>query len=434
MEKITLKDYLKIAFDKKYPLKYNWAISMLTKITGEDNYIISDPTTGKILIKLDGENRELEGNYKGRPIILPEDPIRLEKGYIANISEDIDTTVGRLLANYFLLTENFGDLIPYQNRKFTVGDIEDDFIRPLLVSDKDATKGKISVTQYVKFVDSSMAIRAWSTLILVASTPKTEVEAPGIRELKDKLIKEAIKEHGPRALEDYTVIAGIDKKLSAYDDEWLKDDPSEGRGLDKKKVKANSRRKRLRMIGAEKGFKQDNKAINISHTLADGYGTNPDHLVELFNSARFGSYSRGVSTAEGGVVAKITLRATNSLTIVKGNCGSNIGYDWYVAPNNLSSIVGRAIITGPGKYKRVSTVEEAKQYAGKHVEIRSPSFCLGKGETICEVCMAEALLENPTGISLVITGVGGTILNMGMKGMHDTTVKVAEVDVDEVFS
>jgi hypothetical protein len=76
-------------------------------------------------------------------LCLRNSKISLQPGDIANYQGegDLQTTIGRLLLNYVILVDSFGDLIPYINQEWKIGQIEETYIFENLRS------GKITVEQ-----------------------------------------------------------------------------------------------------------------------------------------------------------------------------------------------------------------------------------------------------------------------------------------------
>jgi len=431
MEMISLKEYLKYSIDNKLVLKLNWVISMFSVLMESTDYCKLE--RGKIYVVADGKLVELEGGVINKPIINPEDKITLEAGYIENISEVVETTVGRLLLNYVLIAYNFNSKVPFQNKRFEVSDIENKYITTLLRDDDELTDEFISVDEYVKFVDAATYLQNWAEVISASATEKSMIPPDGIKEKKKELIEKAIREHGPDALKDYAIIANIESELKRYDKEFLKDDPSFGKLLEGK-ILNNSRKKLFLMGGAERNFSSpDEDALLIEDTLEDGLENDPVKLASHYNSIRFASYSRGTETFKGGLTAKILLRATSAIVIRGEDCGTKGFKNWTVNANNYKSIVGRYIITSSGTVL-VNTINDAKVYIGKTVKMRSPLYCISDGESICKTCAGKGLSSNENSVPLIIANIGAIILNLSMKAMHDTTIKTVELDLSDMLS
>ena len=427
---MTIKEYLKYSIDNKLVLKLNWVIAMFSIGLEDNDFIKFDKNS--ILVIIDGKDVVLDGAIKGKAVLNPTDTIKIEKGFLENVEKDEDTTVGRVLLNYVLLSSNFGSKVPYQNKRFEVSDIENEYIT-ILLKDNDDKKEGISIDEYVNFVDASTYLQNWAEVISVSATEKSMIAPDGIKQYRKKIIDEVVKEHGPDALKDYTVIAEIENKLKAYDKEFLKDDPSLGK-LMGGKILNNSRKKLFLMTGAEVNFSNpEDDAQLVEHALEDGYSNDPKELASNFNSVRFASYSRGNETYKGGLTAKILLRATSAITISKGDCKTN-GYKmWNVTKDNYKSLIGRYLVSGSTTVY-VEDINVAKSYIGKDVKMRSPMYCLSKGESICSICAGTGLSINKNSVPLIVTNIGGTILNLSMKAMHDTTIKTVKMDLGDMLS
>ena len=428
---MTKIEYLKYALSNKLPLKISWVIAMLA-ITDNDNEYVKTVGTD-IHVVINNSTEKLDGVVSKQALFSISDEISIEKNIIANAHEDMVTTVGRLLINYVLLSYVFGNKIPYQNHKFTVGDIENTYITKKLKSDKDLKPGAISIKELIDFADASSYLQNWADVISVSSTKKSILPPDGIVEYRKKVIADAIKEHGEEALKDYSVINEIETKLKQYDLEYLKDDPSLGK-LMGGKILNNSRKKVMLITGADKSFKDSNKdAVLIDNPLMDGYSKDPVKVAELFNTVRFASYSRGQETFKGGLIAKILLRATSAIVINGKDCKTKGYNDYGITSVNSKHMIGRYHIVGNNVVK-INDITEANSLIGKNIKLRSPKYCISKGEEYCETCVGENLSMNKNSISLLVTDVGGTILLIYMKRMHKVIIEVADIDLNEIMS
>jgi hypothetical protein len=76
--------------------------------------------------------------------------------------------------------------------------------------------------------------------------------------------------------------------------------------------------------------------------------------------------------------------------------------------------------------------ENIDQYVGKRVKLRSIMYC-GCDSGVCMTC-AGRLFEKLQidSIGLTTSTLTGALLNLKMKAMHDTSVKVNEIDLDDM--
>jgi len=422
--------YLKYAIDNRLPLKLMWVTSVLSVTLENTSYIRIKDKSLEVLVN--DEWLQYKGAKVGTPLLDITQKIHIPANFMVNVKEDLETTVGRVLFNYVVLAYPFGSKVPFINKRFTPDDIEEVYIANLLQD--DPKEHELSVPEYINFVDACTYIQNWADIIVYSSTEKSILPPPGIKEYKAKLIKEAKDKYGPDAMKDQAVIVDIETKMKEYDREFLKDDPSLDR-LASGKILNNSRKKLYLSIGVEKGMGAGSDKTNmIEHSFLDGYGDNPEDLASIFNSVRNASYQRGAETANGGLGAKILLRATSAIEVKGPDCKTKIGKHWDVTNKNNSALVGRYVMNGD-KVTLVEDLEASKAYIGKSIEVRSPLYCKNNdGETFCSICGGVGLSSNPSSVSLVISSMGGTILYISMAAMHDVTISSSRLDLDEALS
>jgi hypothetical protein len=57
---------------------------------------------------------------------------------------------------------------------------------------------------------------------------------------------------------------------------------------------------------------------------------------------------------------------------------------------------------------------------------------MSNDENFCEVCVGSRLAKHPTGVSMSITEIGGTLLGIFMAAMHAKDLKVHDVTLDMI--
>ena len=398
---------------------------------------ISDNTENKYfkyinkeyIVKLeDKEEVKIINNLKDRPLLVIKDIVDLTNKEMSCIKNKVNTTLGIAIANYLLIEKPFKDKIEYINGEVKIKSIESKIKRQLDNGKEDS----ISVKEYIKFADNVMFLDGITRLVTVSATYKSVLPPPGIKEYKEKLIKEFKAKYGDDVFKDYTRVAELEAKLKEYDDEWLKDDPSYGK-LISGKVKNVSRAKLFLMYGAEVAFDKKGIANTVTESLSEGWPDDKKKLSNMYNASRAGSYDRGAETQNGGVSAKVILRATNSIKIVKGDCGSKIGLPIIINNTNLEYLIGRNIITNNGDIISVDE-EYLKKNIGKKITLRSPSYCLTPNNNICEVCAGKNLTDYKDAVSLIVLKLSSTLLYISMSSMHGVQLKQVSLDLDEAIS
>jgi len=418
------QEYLKYAIKKKLLDKLNWYYSVLTLQSGD--FVENE------FIKY--ENKKYHAMVEGSYVIIDDattqlfdikDKVVLTKSDLPNIKKSVVTDIGLVIVNYILLSNNFGSKIEYINGKMSVGSIEKIIVKML-------NNDTISIKEYTGFVDSCSFLTNFSRLVSVSATTKNIVPPPGIKEYKKKALIEMDEEYGKDWDKDFTLVKKFEDKLTTFDSEWMKGDPSDGK-LVSGKVKGAGRTKTFLMFGAEAGFDRSGKATTITSSLDEGWPEDSDKLASMFNSSRSGSFDRGSETQKGGVTAKVVLRATNSVKINPGvDCGSKIGKSILVNNINKQYIVDRYIlINSNSMLLDESTVEK---YVGKEIDIRSPQYCKLEKNNLCSICVGKKLERHKDGISLLMTDISATILAISLSAMHFKELSTVELKMDETLT
>ena len=426
MDKIDIKSYILKSIELDYPANFKWLTDMFS-------YIVEDPfedefvkiEKGYFYVKVDNDILLLTDDYKNMVLDIKM-KIKVPKGFLPNIKNDIETTVGRLIANYLLLARIFGDKIDYINEPFNVSLIEDVYIAKYLEIDKKDPKN-ITVDEYTKFIDSASYLTRLNRLIVHAGSPLSITRPNDIENYRKKLIEEAKKKYGEDAMQRLDVVGEIDKKLEEYEKSYLKDDPTLTPKVSGKTLTA------MKKMYASYGhggdfFYNDGKAHYIEESLEEGWNKDKEDISIIYNDIRSASYKRGAETQKGGYTAKQGLRATTDLKIVKGDCGSKVGLNVKLTNDNYKNYLGRYIIQN-GK-PILLTDDNIKSYINKIVSIRTPMYCHMENN-YCSTCMGKNVENYQNGISIMVINMAGVILNSSMKAMHDQSVKLAKLDMND---
>lgn len=428
-------DYFRYALKSRLPLKLQWVYTFFSCTPKPsklpDNNIVTNEYT-KIdfsnrdyYVKVDNEYILLE-DYKfdtHQPVFLKDMVISLTNEEIVNIPKIVETKIGRALFNYIVLARNFGTAIPYINEKTSIEDIES------IIVDK-MYKNEIIPSQYVNFTDSVIFIESLSRIFVIAATEKNIMPPENIDKIKKEILAEFDNKYGKEWKKDLVKVTEFEDRLKKVDNEWLADDPTLGKILNKK-VKDNARVKMFLTNIPGAGFKgSESEAVLIENSLSEGYPKDKDKLTAIFNDSRFGSYSRGKETQKGGAAAKDILRATSNVTIVEGDCGAKIGKKVTILKNTANSYKGRYLID---KNRKLVPIDEPKEYIGQTIEVRSPLTCKAKDGKLCSICMGRSVSKFKTGISLMVTEISGALLEMSLKAMHAKNQQIKTIDITKIM-
>lgn len=356
-----------------------------------------------------------------KPLCDCVDPCILNKGVIANYNgpDGLKTTIGRVIVNYLLLAEPFGDIVPYINER--LDDKLGDIVTNLLLQEKVTADQHRHYTRNLNFIGNS------PEFVSPNLTVKALTTSPDV--LKKR--KELMEKYGDKIKQgDAMAMAAVEKGLIEMDKEYLKDDLSmRYLAIDEKKMFNNVRKKLLLTHGSVNKFGDKSNFDFIPTSLEEGYQQKT--LSETFNEIRDGSYSRSTETAKGGAESKVLLRVFQNTRITEKNCGSTQYLSVKVKPYNSKEYMYRYYNTGGNKLELV-TDKNYKSLEGKTVQFRSPLYCHAK-TGFCDVCMGQLFSTiGQKALASSANEIGSTILSLSMKAMHTSGVSVVALgDLDD---
>lgn len=379
---------------------------------------------------VDNQLEVIEDADPTQPLFTWDDVVTVTPDLCINVKEPKETRMGNLIFNQVCIVPAFGSKVPFQFGRVSIGKIED-LIAPIFTSTppegEERKPGLVYVDEYRQFVKTLPLISGVSQLAVWSATEKTMTPPPGLQEFKQQLL-----EKYKGKLNDATSWAALEKELQDFDDKYLPDDPA-NRAFLKGKVKDIARKKLYLTVGVDAAFNEGIEVTPITNSLEEGWPKDPKQFTTIMNVLRAGSYARGTETVKGGVAAKLIIRACQNLAIVPEDCGTTLGLSRYI-PSYLSySLVGREVRVNDA-WVLVSSDEEAKQYIGKEVIVRSPGYCFSAGHTFCSHCVGKFIAENPDGLILAGTEISSIILAASMAAMHSKKLAVTQMDYQVVFS
>jgi len=417
MINIQMSDYIKYSIQKEYLLELPWVLTLFSVIKSNFNTDFFNFDGKNIILKTETEDIYETDNIKNKIALLDfSDKIIIDKEFLVNVNNKTETTVGRLILNWIIGTYCFNNKIPYINEAFTLSSIEK-LIEPLLGD-------TITVEEYIRFIDIRLYIDTFANYYSVGITEHSLKPAPGILEYKAKVIKELKAKYGDDALKDLIIFKQLEDKLIAYDVEYLKKDISYGKIVNNKVINA-SRKRMYATFGITSSL--DGSSEPILSDLASGIKKDKKELVAYFNNIRSGSYSRGNSTKDMGVLTKFLIRATSDVIIDLNDCNTNLYLKTIV--KNEKDLLGRNIIEN-NKLLNL-TKDNISKYLNKEVKLRDPLFC--HSETgVCIKCIGENFRGHEDEIPLLSTGLGGLFLNTSLKLFHGKDLKITTLQ-DDLF-
>lgn len=387
------------------------------------HYFVDPEDTTKLVL--------IEDSKPGQPLFARNEMIELGVGDMPNVYEPVVTTYGNVLANQIMLVRPFGRKIPFMTGRISTKKIEKIIEMRLQDQSKglvdgstvqledDPVKEPIYVDEYLRFCDGAFSLVAYTQLFTPADTRKTMTQPPGVKELREMLIKQ-----NAGKLHDRAVVAEITDKLQKLDADYLKGDRGED-FLTSDKSRKIVRSRLFLMYGAETGIEEKVDVDLIERSLTEGWDINK--FPTMNNALRAGSFNRGKQTELGGEAVKDLFRASGNLKISSPDCGSTVGLPSYFEEGDAERILGFSVIEGEGSTK--ITQENVGKYLGKAISLRSPMTCKNSHTDYCAVCLGDRLANTPTGLSMAVADYGSAFLAIYMSAAHSKGIQVARLDI-----
>ncbi len=380
-----------------------------------------------------GELLPLEGTQPGEPPFNKAEIVQLKAGAVENLSTDVTTSIGNVLANCTLLVYPFHNKIEFQLGRMKPTQLED-LILPRLVDDpaegqamgyarsSKPEERPIYVNEYLKFTNAMTYISGFASLWVTGGTEKALLPPPGLKEFKAALFKKYnINPNDPHV--DPAIVAQIMNELKTLDKEWLKGDDTLNFLISAKSFDV-VRAKKFLMVGAEAGLGDGQDMELVSNSLQEGWDV--ASIPAMVNNLRAGSFNRGAETMRGGEAVKWLQRASSNINILPGDCGTKLGKPLTLTPDLRKKYLNFSALVGDQTVRLTDDVID--QYMGKKLMMRSPMYCIHPHTDYCATCVGPRLEENPTGSSSAISDFGSTIMLMFMKANHGKALLLKKYD------
>ena len=331
--------------------------------------------------------------------------------------------------HYSLTGGSLGLVLPYVSKAWNGDMIEkfEDLIAERLVDDTEdgkVPKGKIDVSTMLKMVSALQSLEDLGPYVSHAATPKNTQKPPGLAEYKKKLLKEY-----KGQLDDPVKQVEFVEKLQAYDEEWLKDDPTNGI-LMSGKLKKVSRTKMYLVQGSEPNFTDELANHFNPHSFSDGQHIYSKKEKATINSAiRYGSYARGMMTAASGVVAKTLMEVFGSYSIRKEDCGTKLTKTELI--QTPKAYIGRYIVQG-GKLLLIDH-DNAESFKGKTVALRSPMYCKEDHTYFCRHCAGERMYRFKDSLTKAGSFLGATFMYSTFALLKGNAVVSVDIELDDLI-
>lgn len=436
---LTREEFFKAAMKAKNYERRDWIISVLAESFNEPEeypYNIERLDNGTIRVFMpEGDKQDLEGNYKDRPLFVPQDRVTLNVGDLPIVKKKVETSYYEAIFNACLFIYAFGDKVEYHASKthLDVGKLEKELSSKIVdepktqeEKEKIDAEGLITTTEWQRCGEAADFLKGICLVVAPSGSKKTFTVDPAIIKRREELYQEY-----EGQLDDPAILAKIQKELVDMDKESFKGDPSERFFIKPGKQFGVARKKLHIMVGREEGFGATGEGKGtILHSLTEP--KTASDLVVMNNSMRSGSYSRGKETELGGEIVNLINKAFQNTTISIDDCKSTEGLEWDVTKDVAPYLIGAYQISG--KETIEITDDNIGSLIGKSIVTRSPLACRAKVPTLCATCMGSKYGKNPRGLVSAASSLPSAIMYIFMKAFHGKDLKTNKLVLADVVS
>jgi hypothetical protein len=352
-----------------------------------------------------------------------QDEFSLKKGEYINKEDIPRTNVGLFIFNKLVIEDLLEDIIGYWNTPFNkkvLGSFENNISEAI-------RNDRFTLENYAEYQNRLQWILAIHAEICGSFTEKTIAPSKKILEKRNKLLKENSER---LANGDVVKAIQIEQELIEEAKKELAGDP----GME------------LFNSGARSDFGNHYKnnyimkgpviePISGKYTVVPtsyAEGVQKEHIPEYSSSVTQSQYPKSVGTAVGGYAVKRFYAEFQSITLgPKGsNCNSLRTLELKLTESNYNGYIDRYIVEG----KKIIKLDEKniKSYIGKTIHLRSPMFCTS--DKICNVCFGDLPYKlGIKNVGLTAAKIGSNFVNLGMKTFHNSTMKIKELDVNDLL-
>lgn len=367
--------------------------------------------------KRDGKVVEVPSKFE------PTDFFLLKAGEYFN-KEDVETTVGSFIFNKFIIEPRFSQYIDYVNFEITddgLGKLESQLSQLLLVD-------TITTDDFADYLNRIQWLGMEFHEPLAASfTMRGLKPLDSVVKRREQLIKQ-----NKEALDkgDIMTMSAIEKELVDMAKKEVGDDPSMDLYYSGARGSIPNNYKQLSIVKGPVFNKTIGKYQFIQNSFFEGL--RKEDIAAAATNVINGQYPKSCGTAVSGYKAKQVSSLGQAVVLRRDvqDCGSKGYVEIVIPPSMGSKFLYRYIIDGD----KLVMLDDSniKQYVGKKVKLRSIMYCTCDSG-VCLTC-AGRLYEKLQidGIGLTTSTLTGALLNLKMKAFHDTSVKVQEINLDDM--
>lgn len=388
-----------------------------------------DQINKKLMIEL--FSKKAQKDQSGKIVISPayckaSDAFTLYPDDLITVKSQIETTVGLFIFNIFCIIDSFYDKIPYHNE--TLNDKQMDGLMQTIVN--EIIKGKIDVKEFGKFQERVLWLGYLSELFTPGMSMKMKYPLPKVEKRKKELFTE-YKDEIEKG-NQVVVAERIEPELLELARGELKDEPGFELYAKGGKPKFENNYKNMQVVVGPIKNPTTGKYHISDASLTDGY--TPEEQHHYAGSLIHASYSRAVVTQDGGAYVKFLAAALQSVQLDKegSDCGTLLLKRVSITKSNKSLYLWKYFKEKQDGDLILMTDENVHQYIGKDVLMRQMIFC--KGKKYCNKCAGNLYYSlGIKNLGLASIRVPSTFLNLSLKKMHDTTVKVESFKPQDYF-
>lgn len=405
-------------------------MAIAKKISAEDKaYLLSlkpDDIDYKLGMDLfaDKVTKDSNGNIKIKESRFePTDEFDLKAGEYINRT-DVNTTVGLFIFNKFIVEPVFSKFIDYVN--FTIDDKGlgkfEGMLSQLLLTDEITTADFADYLNRIQWLGMQFHEPLAASFTMRGMKPVDKVI-----KARDKMIKD-----NKEALDkgDILVMSSIEKTLVKMAEEEIGDDPSMDLYYSGARGSISNNYKQLSIVKGPIMNKTTGKYEFVKNCFYEGI--KKEDIAATATNVTNGAYPKACGTAISGYKGKQISAAMQSVVLrddIK-DCNSKGYVDIVLVPEIAGKVEYREIIEN-GKLVTL-TKENIPKYIGKRIKLRSIMYC-GADYGVCLTCAGTAYQKlGIKTIGLTARTFTGALLNMKMKSFHDTSVKVTEIDLNDL--
>ena len=371
-----------------------------------------------------------ETNQAKQAPFNPTDKITLSHNEYQYVKDSVETTLGLLFMNRFLL-EYTGviQFLGYWNRtldKKGLGALNV-AVNNLIITDQ------IDTYTNAKFVDRRDQLGFQSTAFLSTSISAGLIRPMhNVNQRKLELMEQYHDEiYSQDPTKQILAMNKIEKELMEMVRQNLKDDT----GYDMYASGDGNLDNNYKTINVMRGAVFNNitgRFDIVDSSLMDG--VKKKDIPAFANSIVAGAYPSAVGTADSGYMAKIILALLQSEHIdadPNSDCGTTKTIPITITDKNKQYVLYRYI--NDGGQKVLTTLENIGSYVGKTVELYSPQCCIH--ESICGKCGGRVFHNlGVQNVGLLVTSITQALLNKKLKSKHDLSQKASIIDKKYIFN